>query len=94
VSNLHERAAATSRSALIRVISPAPGLRLGLRPTCLPEELEATEMDPNVILVTVVFLVVIGWIYTVVRKLEQRLHTLEKQHLALVAELENRLYSE
>ncbi len=51
-------------------------------------------MDPNVILVTVVFLVVIGWIYTVVRKLEQRLHALEKQHLALVAELENRLYSE
>ena len=49
-------------------------------------------MDPNMILVTLVFLVVIGWIYSVVRKLEQRLAALEKQHLALVAELEKRLY--
>ncbi len=49
-------------------------------------------MDPNVILVMFVFLVVIVWIFNVIRKLDQRLQALEKQHLALVAELEDRLY--
>ncbi len=49
-------------------------------------------MDPNVILVMVVFLVLVGWIFNIIRKLDQRLQALEKQHLALVAELENRLF--
>jgi hypothetical protein len=78
--------------ALIRVIPQAASWSIGSCAARPREEMEMREMDPNVILVMFVFLVVIVWIFNVIRKLDQRLQALEKQHLALVAELEDRLY--
>ena len=49
-------------------------------------------IDPVSFSVLILAVAAIAWIYGLVRTLEQRLTTLEKEHMALVAELEDRLY--
>jgi hypothetical protein len=49
-------------------------------------------MDPVLLLILVLIVSAITWIYWQVQVLNRRLTSLEKEHLALVAELEDRLY--
>jgi hypothetical protein len=51
-------------------------------------------MDPVIMIVFVLFASVTFWVHSLVKKLDQRLRSLEKQHLALVAEIESRLYDD
>lgn len=52
----------------------------------------ANAIDPVLILTLVLIVCAIAWIYVHVTSLSRRLTSLEKEHLALVAELEERLY--
>lgn len=49
-------------------------------------------MEPLIMIVFLLFAGVSIWVYGLYKKLDERLANLEKQHLALVAELEQRLY--
>jgi hypothetical protein len=51
-------------------------------------------MDPAIFLTLTAVVVAIIWNFAHVRGLERRLAMLEKQHLALVADLEERLYTD
>jgi hypothetical protein len=51
-------------------------------------------MDPVIMIVFVLFAGATLWVHSLVKKLDQRLRNLEKQHLALVAEIEQRLYQD
>ena len=48
--------------------------------------------DPVLLLILVLIVSAIAWTYWQVQGLNRRLASLEKEHLALVAELEERLY--
>lgn len=50
-------------------------------------------VDPTTLALAFLALVVAGWSYFQVRSLNERLSKLEKEYLALVEELETRLYS-
>ena len=52
----------------------------------------SSAMDPVLLLILVLIVSAIAWIYWQMQVLNRRLTTLEKEHLALVAELEERLY--
>jgi ATP-dependent protease HslVU (ClpYQ) peptidase subunit len=49
-------------------------------------------MDPLIMIVIALFAGATLWVHTIFKKLDERLSNLEKQHLALVAELEQRFY--
>jgi len=49
-------------------------------------------IDPVLLLILVLIVSAIAWTYWQVQVLNRRLTALEKEHLALVAELEERLY--
>ena len=49
------------------------------------------RMDPVLLSVLILIVAAIVWNYVLIRSLDRRLTTLEKQHLALVAELEERM---
>ena len=51
-------------------------------------------MDPVIMIVFVLFAGLTIWVHSFVKKLDQRLRSLEMQHLALVAEIERRLYED
>ena len=48
-------------------------------------------MDPVLLSVLILVVAAIVWNYALIRSLDRRLTALEKQHLALVAELEERM---
>jgi hypothetical protein len=50
-------------------------------------------MEFTLPLTLVLIVAAIAWSFVQVRSLNQRLTSLEKQHLALVAELEEKIYS-
>lgn len=52
----------------------------------------ASTIDPILILTLVLIICAVAWVYIQVTSLNRRLTSLEKEHLALVAELEERLY--
>jgi hypothetical protein len=49
-------------------------------------------MDPALLLTLILVVMAVAWNFVQVRALDRRLASLEKQHLALVAQLEERLY--
>ena len=49
-------------------------------------------MDTTLLLTLVLIVAAIGWSFVQIRTLNNRVTALEKQHLALVAELEDKLY--
>ena len=49
------------------------------------------RMDPVLLSVLILIVAAIVWNYALIRSLNRRLTTLEKQHLALLADLEERL---
>jgi hypothetical protein len=49
-------------------------------------------MDPALLLTLILIVAVIAWSFVQIRTLNRRLISLEKQHLALVAEIEEKLY--
>ena len=49
-------------------------------------------MELSLILTLLLFVAAIGWNYAKIRSLDERLSALEKQHLALVADLEEKLF--
>ena len=51
-------------------------------------------MDPVIMIFFVLFAGLTIWVHSFVKKLDQRLRSLEMQHLALVAEIERRLYED
>jgi hypothetical protein len=51
-------------------------------------------MDPVIMIALVLLAGPTLWVHGLVKKLDQRLRNLEKQHLALVAEIERRLYED
>ena len=51
-------------------------------------------MEPVLVLTLTAVVVAIIWNFAQIRGLERRLASIEKQHLALVADLEDRLYRE
>lgn len=48
-------------------------------------------MDPVLLSVLILIVAAIVWNFALIRSLDRRLTTLEKQYLALVAELEERM---
>lgn len=50
-------------------------------------------IDPTTIALAFLALIVAGWSYVQVRSLSERLTKLEKEYLALVEELETRMYT-
>ena len=52
----------------------------------------ASEVDPVMALTLLVIVCAIAWVYFQVAALNRRVTALEKEHLALVAELEERLF--
>jgi hypothetical protein len=51
-------------------------------------------MEPAVFLTLTAIVAAIVWHFAQIRGLERRLASLEKQHMALVADLEERLYGD
>ena len=51
-------------------------------------------MEPALVLTLTAVVAAIIWNFAQMRALERRLTSIEKQHLALVADLEDRLYRE
>lgn len=51
-----------------------------------------SAIDPVVLSILVLAFAMVGWLHLQVRALNQRLQSLEKQHLALVEQLEERLF--
>jgi hypothetical protein len=49
-------------------------------------------MDPVLLLTLILIVAAIAWSFVQIRTLNRRLISLEKQHLALVAEIEEKLY--
>ena len=49
-------------------------------------------IDPIMLAILVVIVAALAWIYSQVQSLNRRLSSLEKEYLALVADLEDRLY--
>lgn len=49
-------------------------------------------MDPVLLSVLILIVAAIVWNYVLIRLLNRRLTALEKQHLALLADLEERLF--
>ena len=60
--------------------------------TSLKEGSARSPIDPLLLSFLILILVIVGWQFLQLRALGQRLQSLEKQHLALVEELEERLY--
>lgn len=52
-----------------------------------------SAIDPILLSILIFLFAMLSWLYLQVRALGQRLQSLEKQHLALVEQLEERLYS-
>ena len=52
----------------------------------------ASGMDPMLLLILVLIVSAIAWTYWQVQALNRRLTSLEKEYLALVEDLEERLY--
>ena len=52
-----------------------------------------TPMDPALLTTLILVVGALAWLFAQIRSLNQRLASLEKQHLALVEQLEERLYS-
>lgn len=50
-------------------------------------------IDPTTLAIAFLALVVAGWSYAQIRSLNERLTKLEKEYLALVEELETRMYT-
>jgi hypothetical protein len=50
-------------------------------------------MEPALLLTLVLFVAALAWSFVQVRNRNRRLTSLEKQHLALLAEIEEKLYS-
>jgi len=49
-------------------------------------------MDTALLLTLILIVAVIAWSFVQIRTLNRRLASLEKQHLALVAEIEEKIY--
>ncbi len=49
-------------------------------------------MEGTFLLTQILIIAAIAWVFFQLRALSQRIESLEKQHLALVAELEDKLY--
>ena len=50
-------------------------------------------MDPVLLSILILVVAITAWNYTQIRSLNRRLASLEKEYLALVQELEERLYT-
>lgn len=53
---------------------------------------QGIDMELSLILTLILLVAAIGWNFLQVRTLERRLASLEKQHLALIADLEEKLF--
>lgn len=51
-----------------------------------------SAIDPVLLSILILLIAMVGWLHLQVRALGQRLQSLEKQHLAMVEQLEERLY--
>jgi hypothetical protein len=51
------------------------------------------SMEPALLLTLILIVAAIAWCFVQVRNLNRRLTSLEKQHLAMVAEIEEKLFS-
>jgi Tfp pilus assembly protein PilV len=51
-------------------------------------------MDPVLLSVLILIVAIMAWQYVQIRSLNERLRSLERQYLALVEDLEERLFSE
>ncbi len=49
-------------------------------------------MDPALLLTLILIVAAIAWSFMQIRTLSRRLTSLEKQHLALVAEIEEKIF--
>jgi hypothetical protein len=49
-------------------------------------------MDPALLLTLILIVAAIAWSFMQIRTLSRRLASLEKQHLALVAEIEDKIF--
>jgi Tfp pilus assembly protein PilV len=49
--------------------------------------------DPVLLSILLVIVAILAWQYLQIRSLARRLQSLEKQHLALIEDLEERLYN-
>jgi hypothetical protein len=71
----------------------AAGLRSRFSESRSMEEDIMSGIDPTTLALAFLALIVAGWSYVQVRSLSERLTKLEKEYLALVEELETRMYT-
>ncbi len=56
------------------------------------ENQKGDAMDPALLLTLILIVAAIAWSFMQIRTLSRRLTSLEKQHLALVAEIEDKIF--